>query len=185
MELKFIFFSLRCWLLCMTSLAVTSSMLKTSVKFWGTSFKFWLCPWHFYEKARTNVLLQIQKFFPGLDVLGNGWSFVGFFYHFYCYCCCCIYALLSTSCMVLPDYWFFHYFSNSLLLLRTTLFFLSLLFPHNCLSCISHLLFLKIIDYYCLLSNIALLLSCANFAQFYIKWLIISLVISVINLFLI
>ena len=27
------FFSLRCWLLCMMSLAVTSSILKTSVKF--------------------------------------------------------------------------------------------------------------------------------------------------------
>ena len=45
MELKFIFFSLRCWFLCMTSLAVTSSMLKTSVKYWVTSFKFWLRPW--------------------------------------------------------------------------------------------------------------------------------------------
>ena len=33
MELKIIIFSLRCWFLCMTSLAVTSSMLKTSVKF--------------------------------------------------------------------------------------------------------------------------------------------------------
>ena len=33
MELKLICFSLRCWFLCMTSLAVTSSMLKTSVKF--------------------------------------------------------------------------------------------------------------------------------------------------------
>ena len=44
MELKF-FFSLRCWFLCMTSLAVTSSMLKTSVKYWVTSFKFWLRPW--------------------------------------------------------------------------------------------------------------------------------------------
>ena len=43
MELKFIFFSLRCLFLCMTSLAA-SSMLKTSVKFWGTSFKFWLRP---------------------------------------------------------------------------------------------------------------------------------------------
>ena len=44
-ELKFIFFSLRCWFLCITSLAVTSSTLKTSVKFWGVSFKFWLRPW--------------------------------------------------------------------------------------------------------------------------------------------
>ena len=43
MELKF-FFSLRCWFLCMTSLSVTPSMLKTSVKFWGISFKFWLRP---------------------------------------------------------------------------------------------------------------------------------------------
>ena len=30
---------------CMKSLAVTSSTLKTSVKFWDTSFKFWLCLW--------------------------------------------------------------------------------------------------------------------------------------------
>ena len=45
MELKFIFFSLRFWFLCMMSLAGTSSMLKTSVKFWTTSFKFWLRPW--------------------------------------------------------------------------------------------------------------------------------------------
>ena len=37
------FFSLQCWFLCMTSLDMTSSMLKTSVKFLGTSFKFWLC----------------------------------------------------------------------------------------------------------------------------------------------
>ena len=33
MELKIIIFSLRCWFLCMMSLAATSSMLKTSVKF--------------------------------------------------------------------------------------------------------------------------------------------------------
>ena len=32
-ELNFTFFSLRCWFLYMTSLAVTSSMLKTSVEF--------------------------------------------------------------------------------------------------------------------------------------------------------
>ena len=37
-------FSLRCWFLCMMSLAVTSSMLKTSTKFWCTSFKLWLRP---------------------------------------------------------------------------------------------------------------------------------------------
>ena len=36
------FFSLRCSFLCMTSLSVTPSVLKTSVKFWVTSFKFWL-----------------------------------------------------------------------------------------------------------------------------------------------
>ena len=54
MELK-LFFSLRCWFLCMTSLAVTSSMLKTSVKFWGPSFKFWLRPciwyWKYYKTS--------------------------------------------------------------------------------------------------------------------------------------
>ena len=44
MELKLFFFSLRCWFLCMTSLAVTLSTLEISVKFWGTSFKFWLRP---------------------------------------------------------------------------------------------------------------------------------------------
>ena len=47
-ELKFsrtqIFFSLRCWFLWRTSLAVTSSMLKPFVKFWST-FTFWLRPW--------------------------------------------------------------------------------------------------------------------------------------------
>ena len=42
LELKFVFFTLRCWFLCITSLAVTSSMLKAFMKFWGTSFKFWL-----------------------------------------------------------------------------------------------------------------------------------------------
>ena len=40
MELNF-FFSFRSWFLHMTWSAVTSSMLKTLVKFWGTSFKFW------------------------------------------------------------------------------------------------------------------------------------------------
>ena len=43
-ELKFIFW--RCWFLCMTTLAMPSSMLKTSLKFWGTSFKFWIHPWN-------------------------------------------------------------------------------------------------------------------------------------------
>ena len=58
MELKSIFFSLRCCFLCITSLSVTSSMLTTSVKFWGTSFKFWLrpCLWvyvWFWKFAKT------------------------------------------------------------------------------------------------------------------------------------
>ena len=39
------FFSVWCWFLCVTSLTMTSSMLKSSLKFWDTSFKFWLCPW--------------------------------------------------------------------------------------------------------------------------------------------
>ena len=43
MELKFIF-SLRCWFLCTTTLPVTLPMLKTSMKFWGTSFELWLRP---------------------------------------------------------------------------------------------------------------------------------------------
>ena len=39
----------------MTSLAVTLSTLKTYMKFWGTTFKFWLCPWmkhKLYNKTR-------------------------------------------------------------------------------------------------------------------------------------
>ena len=43
-----IFFSLRCRFMCMTPLDVMSSTLKTSVIFWGTSFKFWLRPWKKY-----------------------------------------------------------------------------------------------------------------------------------------
>ena len=35
----------RCCFFCMTSLAVASSTLKTSMKFWSTAFKFWLRPW--------------------------------------------------------------------------------------------------------------------------------------------
>ena len=62
------FFSLRCWFLFMTSLAVTSSMLETSVKFWGTSFKFWLRPWENYDVFATfitenfNNLIEISVF---------------------------------------------------------------------------------------------------------------------------
>ena len=56
MELKFIFFSLRCWFLCMTSIAVSSSLLKTAAKFWGNSFKFWLRPWH----LKVHLLVQLR-----------------------------------------------------------------------------------------------------------------------------
>ena len=38
----------------MTALALTSSVLKTSVKFWGTSFKFCLCP----RRLQTNVVVR-------------------------------------------------------------------------------------------------------------------------------
>ena len=56
MELKFIFFSFRCWFLCMTSIAVSSSLLKTAAKFWGTSFKFWLRPWN----LKVHLLVQLR-----------------------------------------------------------------------------------------------------------------------------
>ena len=64
MELNFILFPLRCWFLCITSLAVTSSMLKTSVKFWVISFKFWLhlCPIEFWVKY-----LALSYSFPTKD----------------------------------------------------------------------------------------------------------------------
>ena len=60
MELKFIFFALRCWFLRMTSTHVTSSTLKTFVKFWGFSFKLWLRPcrwwlWFWNLNIRRNL----------------------------------------------------------------------------------------------------------------------------------
>ena len=36
-----------CCFFCMTSLEVTQSTLKTSLKFLGTAFKFWIHPWSF------------------------------------------------------------------------------------------------------------------------------------------
>ena len=125
-------------------------------------------------KSKNKRFTANTKVFHGLDVLGNGWSFVGFFYKFL------LLLLLLHLCTL--EY---QLYGAPGLLIFPLFFYLATFTSHNCLSCISHLLFLKIIDCYCLLSNIALLLSCANFAQFYIKWLIISLVISVINLFLI
>ena len=65
MELKFLF-SLRCWFLCMMSLALTSAILKTSVKFWGTSFKFWLCPWfgkRYVCLLKRFLFLSIQRLY--------------------------------------------------------------------------------------------------------------------------
>ena len=67
-ELKFIFLCLRCWLLCMTSLTVTSSMLKTSLKFSGTSFKFWLRPWNM-----GNILFSTSQIADVLYVSNNRW----------------------------------------------------------------------------------------------------------------
>ena len=67
MELKF-FFSLRCWFFCMTSLAVRSSMLKTSVKLWDTSFKFWLRP------CRSKLIFSFWQKQPLIKNVGNhGW----------------------------------------------------------------------------------------------------------------
>ena len=52
---SFSFLKIRCFF-CMTSLAVTSSTLKTSMKLWGTAFKFWL---------RLNADVNVSKFvFP-------------------------------------------------------------------------------------------------------------------------
>ena len=59
------FFSLRYWFLCMMSLAVTSSMLKFSVKFWGTSFKFWLRP------CTTSVIAAVKTICRGM--VGKKW----------------------------------------------------------------------------------------------------------------
>ena len=56
-----VFFSLRCSFLCMTSLAVRLSMLKTSVKFWGTSFKLWLCPCPYLLLSNTYFHVLIDK----------------------------------------------------------------------------------------------------------------------------
>ena len=61
MELKFIFFSLRCWFLCMTLLDVTSPIVKTSVKFWGTSFNFWLRPCYLYVYSTYEKNTKEQK----------------------------------------------------------------------------------------------------------------------------
>ena len=49
MELKIIIFSLRCWFLCMTSLAVMSSTLKTSVKFEVLLLNSGYAPAHFRQ----------------------------------------------------------------------------------------------------------------------------------------
>ena len=50
---------------CMTSLAVTSSMLKTSMKFWGTTFRFWLRPCNilcYGASFKLHVLRIIRKY---------------------------------------------------------------------------------------------------------------------------
>ena len=50
---------------CMTLLAVTSSMLKTSMKFWRTSFKFWLRPCNILCRGvsfELHVLRIIRKY---------------------------------------------------------------------------------------------------------------------------
>ena len=46
---------------CMTSLDVTSSTLKTSLKFWGTAFKFWLRPWSLQKNRRSPSCKFIRK----------------------------------------------------------------------------------------------------------------------------
>ena len=50
----------RCCFSCMTSLAVTSSTIKTSMKFWGTAFKFWLRPWSYIVKSNASQSSNIS-----------------------------------------------------------------------------------------------------------------------------
>ena len=53
----FLLSSFQRWFLSMTSLAVTSSMLKFSVKFGGTSFKFCLRPYNTGDSIKIYHLL--------------------------------------------------------------------------------------------------------------------------------
>ena len=54
------FSSFQRWFLSMTSLAVTSSMLKFSVKFGGTSFKFCLRPYNTGDSIKIYHLLILR-----------------------------------------------------------------------------------------------------------------------------
>ena len=63
----------------MTSLAVTSSNLKASMKFRGTSFKFWLRPWNtrkngpektpYLDTFHAVVLYHLRKYFLEPDYI--------------------------------------------------------------------------------------------------------------------
>ena len=69
------FFPLRCWFLRMNSLAVTSSTSRTSMKFWGTSFKFWSHPW--LEKLLKTIISFVGCTFT------KKWIPSGFFFQIY------------------------------------------------------------------------------------------------------
>ena len=56
----FSIFSLSCWFLCITSLAVTSSIIKTSVKFWGTSLNSGYASVHRWNSLRKALLKTIK-----------------------------------------------------------------------------------------------------------------------------
>ena len=51
----------RCCFFYMTSLSVTLSTLKTSMKFWGTAFKFYLCPC-LHCRHLLNIWLGIYRY---------------------------------------------------------------------------------------------------------------------------
>ena len=82
MELKFIFFSLRCWFLCMTSLVVTSSMLKTSVKCSCTPNVEVPCTLHnivshFHALIKHKLVYFLVWFLWGIYFLILRWSLIG------------------------------------------------------------------------------------------------------------
>ena len=82
MELIFIFFPLRCWFLCMTSLVVTSSMLKTSVKCSCTPNVEVPCTLHnivshFHALIKHKLVYFLVWFLLGIYFLILRWSLIG------------------------------------------------------------------------------------------------------------